>query len=131
MPLELFDLKTAISMSLLTDRRVDNPELPQGETYKRGWWGDCLNESENKTGSKLWLLHRKKFDQEAIELAKAYTLEALDWLIQDEITDTIDVQCEILDHKTLLIHVIVHLIQSDPSIQFQVELPQSKVTYAF
>jgi phage gp46-like protein len=130
MPLQVFDLKTAVSLSLLTDKRADEHELPFHEVYKRGWWGDCLNTSGNKIGSKLWLLHRRKFDREAIDLAKNYTTEALDWLIQDEIADEIDVQCEVSDQKILLIDVTVHLTNGEAPVRFWIQFPKNRIFYA-
>ena len=35
-------LKTAVMISLFTDQRVTENELPYGETSRRGWFGDCL-----------------------------------------------------------------------------------------
>jgi len=126
--MQIFDLKTAVSMSLLTDRRADEHELPSYETYRRGWWGDCLNSS--KMGSKLWLLHRRKLGPETLDLAKLYTMEALNWLIQDEIADEIAVQCEI-SRQILLIQVKVHLKDDPTPILFKMEFPKGPIFYAF
>lgn len=77
-------LKTAVIVSLFTDRRVEPDELPPGETDLRGWWGDRLNRDANaRRGSKLWLLRREKRTQDVLLRAKAYSEEALAWLVTD------------------------------------------------
>ena len=51
-------LDTAILISLFTDARVREDELPPGHTWRRGWWGDDVEDEPDITGSKLWLLRR-------------------------------------------------------------------------
>ena len=77
-------LETAVIISLFTDRRVEEDELPAGETDRRGYWGDDLNEEPGDlTGSKLWLLSREKETPEVLVRAEEYSLEALEWLVTD------------------------------------------------
>ena len=77
-------LKTAVIASLFTDRRVSPEELPPGETDLRGWWGDRLNADAGALrGSKLWLLRREKRTRDVLQRAKAYSEEALAWLVTD------------------------------------------------
>lgn len=85
-------LETAIIISLACDRRADDSDqLPEGETQRRGWWGDAFAADPNdRTGSKLWMLWREKRTQETLQRARAYVLEALQWLIDDGVSSTID-----------------------------------------
>ena len=57
-------LDTAILVSLFTDARVREDELPPGHTWRRGWWGDGVDDEPDTTGSKLWVLRRSKATQE-------------------------------------------------------------------
>ncbi|WP_323011125.1 phage GP46 family protein [Paracoccus sp. (in: a-proteobacteria)] len=85
-------LATAVGMCLLTDRRVDRTELPEGER-NRGWPGDGfdLQPGEPPLGSKLWLLRRRALT-EGIELeAEDYAREALQTLIDQQVCVRVDV----------------------------------------
>lgn len=82
-------LKTAIELSLFTDRRAEDGDvLPVGETDRRGW---CLDDPTDKIGSRLWLLARSKQSQEILVRAPEYVKEALQWLIDDKVSDRIEV----------------------------------------
>ena len=76
-------LETAVLLSLFTDRRVRPEELPPGVSWRRGWWGDGLNDDQDQTGSKLWLLHRAKRTPDLLVRARGYASEALAWLVGD------------------------------------------------
>lgn len=83
-------LETAISISLFTDRRVSDEELPQLEKDKRGWWGDMFPEiDQDQIGSRLWLLNREKRTLETLRRAEDYAKEALKWLIDDGVASSI------------------------------------------
>ncbi|EHM03450.1 phage protein GP46 [Acetobacteraceae bacterium AT-5844] len=83
-------LVTAVHVSLFTDARAsDDDRLAPGETDRRGWWGDLLD--DQPIGSRLWLLRRAKHLPETLRLAQDYIREALAWLIQDGIAASLDV----------------------------------------
>lgn len=79
-------IETAVIICLMTDRRVEPSELPEGEP-NRGWPGDAfdLKPGEMPLGSKLWLLRRRALtgpDGASIEiLAADYAREALQPLL--------------------------------------------------
>ena len=87
-------LKTAVIVSLFTDRRVTVDELPTGEKDRRGWWADALNDDQDLIGSKLWILKREKITQDVLDRAKKYCEEALQWLIDDRIAQSVTVFVE-------------------------------------
>lgn len=87
-------LKTAIEISLFSDRRVSVDELPEGETDQRGWWADALNDDQDEIGSKLWLLKREKVTQNIVDRAREYCEEALQWLVTDQIAASVTVTTE-------------------------------------
>jgi phage gp46-like protein len=83
-------LATAVYVSLFTDRRAgDDDKLAPGETDRRGWWGDLLD--DQPIGSRLWLLRRAKHLPETLRLAQDYMREALAWLISDGIAARVEV----------------------------------------
>ncbi len=87
-------LKTAVIISLFTDHRVSVDELPEGDQDRRGWWADVLNEDQDRIGSKLWILKREKITPEILDRFKSYCEEALQWLINDRIAESVAVFVE-------------------------------------
>ena len=84
-------LRTAVLLSLLTDRRVAAGELPAGETDRRGWWGDSLAADGDVIGSRLWLLAREAARPDVERRAEEYAREALAWLVEDGAARRVDV----------------------------------------
>ncbi|NEJ81797.1 hypothetical protein GR268_34705 [Rhizobium leguminosarum] len=75
-------LATQVLICLMTDRRVEDSELRDGDE-NRGWIGDSYDVMEGETpiGSRLWLLRRSAL-YEGIEIkAQDYAIEALQPLI--------------------------------------------------
>jgi phage gp46-like protein len=86
-------LRTAVLLSLFTDRRADPGEkLPDGETDRRGWWGDSVPTVEgDKIGSRLWLVARERQSTAVLERIESYAAEALQWLLDDKVAERIEV----------------------------------------
>lgn len=87
-------LRTAILVSLFTDRRAEtDDELPDSTTAdRRGWLGDALALDNDRIGSRLWLLKRRKQTEETRLLAEEYCREALAWLVNDGIATSLTVE---------------------------------------
>ena len=91
-------LETAVAISLFTDRRVTDGELPAGILDKRGWWGDLFPPVEDdQIGSKLWLLERGKINNETLAQAETYAIEALNWMIEDGVAATIEANADFFE----------------------------------
>lgn len=90
-------LRTAVIISLFTDRRaLADDVLPVGDD-RRGWWGDCANDDPNdRIGSRRWLLVREKATEAVAVRARDYDREALAWLVADGIAAAVTVECSIL-----------------------------------
>lgn len=112
-------LYTAVIVSLFTDR-VAEPyeELPSGETDRKGWWGDFLDDSEarisggsvafirpRKLGSRLWLLRREIQHQKIVARAEQYASEALQWMIEDKLVSAVSVSGSIIRNGVLALAV--------------------------
>lgn len=83
-------LESAVIVSLFTEKRVRPEELPFPETDRSGWWGDMFSDIEgDEIGSKLWLLRREKQTQETALRYQDYAREALQWLIEDGLAETV------------------------------------------
>lgn len=88
-------LETAVIISLFTDRRVTDEQLPDLENDKRGWWGDLLSDIDgDQIGSRLWTLERRKRTPETLRLFEDYSREALNWLVEDGIAASVTVEAE-------------------------------------
>lgn len=84
-------LETAVILSLFTDRRADADDaLPGDSADRRGWWADAYPVTDgDKIGSRLWLLSREKQLQAALQRAKEYAEEALQWLVDDGVVKSV------------------------------------------
>ncbi len=90
-------LETWVIVSLFTDRRAEPSDLPPwANNDPRGWWGDtylALDKPGDRIGSRLWLLERAKSDAKLPGRARAYILEALQWMVDDRIAGAVDAVC--------------------------------------
>jgi len=83
-------LQTAILVSLFSDKRIDQDEVEEGISDRRGWWGDEFPDVEgDEIGSKLWLLDRSKIIQETLNRAQEYAADALQWMLTDGVASKI------------------------------------------
>lgn len=98
-------LDSAILLSLFTDRRAEDGDGVSLKEGRRGWWADSFSDPGDHFGSRLWLLKREPLTQEAAVKAKGYTLEALQWLIDDQIASRVEVAAELRGRSTLVIDV--------------------------
>ena len=86
-------LETAVLISLFSDKRIPFEEVPFGETSRRGWWGDLIPEVDGDLiGSKLWTLERVKVILSTRVRAEEAVKQALEWLIEDGIVETVEVE---------------------------------------
>ena len=87
-------LVRAVIISLFTWRRA-NPDDDLPSDLRMGWWGDTFPTfSNDRIGSRLWLLSRAKIVDETVARAKEYAEEALAWLVEDGIASRVDVVAE-------------------------------------
>jgi phage gp46-like protein len=98
-------LETAVLLSLFTDRRAEADDTPPSgdPTDRRGWWADQFAAVEgDRIGSRLWLLDRSKRTSETVQRAKEYAREALAWLIEDRVVESVAVTVEVTAVALLL-----------------------------
>lgn len=96
-------LRTAVIVSLFSDRRAEaDDEIPDGSDDRRGWWFGTI-------GSRLWLLARAKEMPDTLARARAYAIEALQWLIDDGVATAVEVTAEWAQRGVLALHVAITL----------------------
>jgi phage gp46-like protein len=87
-------LRRAVTISLFTWRRA-GPDDAVDDSYRKGWWGDCLpSVVGDQIGSRLWLLARRTLVAQTLQDAQAYAEEALAWLLDDGIVTAVGVTPE-------------------------------------
>lgn len=91
-------LTNSVIISLFTDLRVDD---------QRGWWGDSYG---RPMGSKLWLLDREKQLSSVLADAKRYAEEALQWLLDERLVQSIVVNATNPFPSVLLLSVAIKLL---------------------
>jgi phage gp46-like protein len=86
-------LETAVFLSLFLDRRANaDDEIPDGTTDPRGWWADeHADVPGDLIGSRRWLLDRSKRSGETAKRLQHYDTEALAWLIEDGVAESVTV----------------------------------------
>lgn len=115
-------LRTAVLLSLFTDRRAEDGDvLPDGGTDRRGWWADAVAAVDgDKVGSRLWLLARAK-PAEFLERAPYYAREALEWLLEDQVAERIDVMASEYRAGWALLEIDIYRPQQQEPTRFKFE----------
>lgn len=84
-------LETAVVISLFTNKRVGDDELPKNEQDRAGWWADETLPGNDQIGSLLWVIAKKTITENVITKAQEYCVEALRWMIVDGVAKSVDV----------------------------------------
>lgn len=107
-------IETAVLISLFSDKRVNESELPPGTTEKRGWWGDMFPDVINdKIGSKLWTLEREKITQQTLAAVETYAVEALDWMIEDGVATRIEATASTDEFNHVILSLSIYRPESE------------------
>lgn len=73
-------LETSVLISLLTNRRASDTELP--DSFNRyGWWADTYRNVNKLIGSKLYQLKQAKNISETLENVRGSIEDSLNWMI--------------------------------------------------
>lgn len=114
-------LRTSVIVSLFTDRRVTPEEVPAEETSRRGWWADQFSEIEgDQIGSKLWLLRREKQTEQTRKRAQEYAEEALSWMLEDNLAQSVTVEAEWISPGFLGLGISIQRPEGKVSFKFKV-----------
>lgn len=98
------ELKTAIFLSLLCDRRADDDDTlpaitPERFPDRRGWWADTYTGGDS-FGSKWWLRWRSKATEETRLAFIDDARQALQWLIEDGVAADLEIEAEWQSRET-------------------------------
>ncbi len=108
-----YGLQTAVIMSLFTDRWAEPGDLiPDGSGDRRGFWGDAIADVEgDQIGSRLWLLDREKQTPQTLNRAREYAEEALQWMIEDGVAESVNVAAEWV--RTGMLSLSIEIVRPD------------------
>jgi phage gp46-like protein len=82
---------TTIALTIFGEQRATEGEVPTPEN-RRGWMGNTLSDIPGfEQGSRLWLLNQSRMKENTPASAKNYLTEALQWMIDDRLAKTIDI----------------------------------------
>lgn len=99
-------LRSAVLVSLFTDARaLDDDVLPDDNGPRRGHWADTY--SDRSLGSRLWLLEREKATDDILQRAQEYATEALQWLVDDGIAQSVNVTTDWFEPGKLGIYITI------------------------
>ena len=106
------DLETACLVSLVSDRLAMPDFVPtDGTSDRRGWWADPYN--EDPLGSNLWQLERAKKLRTTLGDARRFTLDALQWRIDDGLAASIE--CNTMWISATMLGIAVAITQPSGS----------------
>lgn len=101
-------VRSAVVVSLFTDRRAANDDvLPDGTYDRRGCWMDQYE--DHLKGSRLWLLSREKELPDVLHRAREYSEEALQWMIDKSIVLSVSATAEWAGRGILALHIVIML----------------------
>ena len=106
-------LTRAVLISLFTWRRAaDDDALDDEERF--GWWGDSFpTQANDRIGSRLWQLQRRKLTDDTERDAEAFARESLKWMLDDGRVTRIDITT-LRGVDRLDLRVVLHMRESGP-----------------
>lgn len=112
---ECDDLDSAVIISLFTWARASAGEVDENAP-RFGWFGDKIDaDSTDSTGSKLYLLKRKKITNQTIMDSREYIEQALQWMIEDGVATEIKAEVERNASDVNRADALVQIVRGDRS----------------
>ncbi len=107
-------LETACLISMFSDARVTEEQLPSGETDPRGYWADEIAEVIGDVfGSNLWLFDRGKIVEGAVGQIQDAVKSSLGWMLDEGIAESIEVTASIVELTKVVTVVKIRKPQGD------------------
>lgn len=100
-------LETALTVSLLSDRRADESQVAQPE-LRRGWIGDLVTTlSGYLFGSHLWLNEQSRATQETLNSIKDAAEKALQWLLDTGLALKVEARTSFVELSSVRLDIII------------------------
>ncbi|HCN72079.1 MAG TPA: hypothetical protein DIS96_10310 [Pusillimonas sp.] len=111
-------IERAVVISLFTWRRAEDSD-PVDDDERYGYWGDAYPDvARDRIGSRLWLLRRRLLTAETIQDTERYALEALAWMLEDEVVSGVQVDLIRPNPTRLDLYVTLTLDQGQRELRF-------------
>ena len=112
-------LSRAVVSSLFSWRRARDDDSIPAES-RQGWWGDTFAPvSGDEWGSRLWLLTRENLTPDTLARAREYSLEALQWLIDDGVAARVEVDTEAVSQNAMGIAARIYRADGSPPVDIR------------
>lgn len=102
--LELTDtFDTSLQMSVLCEKRADGSEVltPQN---RRGWWGNTISNILGfEIGSKIWIYHQSRLDQNILNKVINAAQEATNWYVENGYLNKVEVEGRMSDESSIML----------------------------
>jgi len=92
-------LRTDCYLSLFTDARAPEGTRTPDDTTRGGWWADTPDDA---WGSRLWLERASKAMPETRQRLAVAAEQALSWLVDDGVAESVTVDAELVDGQVRL-----------------------------
>lgn len=110
----------AAIISLFSWRRAD-PADPNDGADPLGWWGDSYpTVTDDKIGSRVWLLQRRSITDETLQDAVAFGEEALAWFVSDGHASKVTVTVARTDTDGVTMNAVIDLLDDEP-LQIEID----------
>lgn len=105
-------LETSALISMFTDQRITDDELPDGQISKRGWWGDMFTKIDgDQIGSKVWLFERNTITNSHLAQIEDKVVQGFDWMLKDGVAQS--VACTAVRNGTYTVKISVSIKRPD------------------
>ncbi len=113
-------LETAVIISLMSDKRINESELPPGTLDKKGWWGDSFPDVEgDQIGSTMWLSERiGKNTVETLAQLETAAVSSLNWMIEDGVAVSVTASAEFDTANSTVISIVIQRPGQDEADRF-------------
>lgn len=98
-------LDTALYVSLLTDARANDQQIPVPE-YRRGWIGNIASPVEGRQlGSLMWLVDQRRLTQTTLNEVVDYARKSLQWMLEDDVCVNVEVTGSIVPTQGIRLNI--------------------------
>jgi phage gp46-like protein len=92
--------ETAIATSYFTDARADAVQVQEAQD-RRGWVGNILYlDNGREIGGLLWVLDQARITEDTLNFAKAFALDCLQWMAEDNVARSVEVLVKKTDTRS-------------------------------
>jgi phage gp46-like protein len=102
---------TAVLISIFCDAACALDELPAGEAFRGGYFGDTFEPAGDSVGSKLRLLDRERRSTYVLRRAESYARDALAWLVSDGVASAVSAVATFDEINMRMWHLTVTIIR--------------------